>query len=300
MKKMKDVKQPVVNAYRDKLLFKLYKYLKKKGKKFVNDNYYEIQTFTKLLLNNELLQFVLQKGTTYNYNPKNVESPKPIENYDLIQERIIKYLAQNKEVIPISHRDYILFFIIHNGDIVATFDYYFSRLKRDRIESSTTEKEIYDYPDQKIQIQIERSSVLRPQTLVFRIYKNTSLNNLSKLLNRKDVIGVIKSLRQLPSFINYPYGKQGKVDYYQKIITYLASVEKNKAKAKNAPIKQKVRKDINKAADFDSELLPDTDEQIAAKALDNEKYYKLDNVKKGANRIRAIRKRLVGSFNSSK
>jgi len=69
---MKDKDEKVINDYRECLCLKLFTHLKRQGKTFVNENYYDIQTFIKLFLNNDFLKFLLQLGTTYNHDPKTI------------------------------------------------------------------------------------------------------------------------------------------------------------------------------------------------------------------------------------
>jgi len=50
------------------------------------------------------------------------------------------------------------------------------------------------------------------------------------------------------------------------------------------------------AIDYENEPLPDTDEQIAAKALGENKYYELKHLQAGVNILRQRRKRLKDKF----
>jgi hypothetical protein len=271
-------KYQTVQSYRDNLSLRLFKYLKKKGRKCVNENYYEIKTFIDIFLGKELLELILKQ------QKPNIAS--------------INLHAVYQLDIPTSLKKYLFYFINNNGDIERTFDYY-HKSKSTPIISSDSFFPVTGYPESKIEIETERNIRHEPRTIILRMFKNTSLNNLSELLNKKEVVETIKHIQSLPTVVNYPYKKQGKVDFYQKIVSYIVDNDKKQAKKENIITRKKVKRGLFDITDTKAGLLPDTDEQIAAKALGNDKYYKLKNVKKGSNLVRVRRKRLADSLKSS-
>lgn len=294
---MNDKDERIIEKYGNKLRLELFRYLYEQGEGFVNQNYYDIQTFIKLLLNDEFFWFVLQLGTTYNFNPRTKLPVKIRKDISSIGFRTIQKYSP-KMRIPQNFRLFLSYFVNSNTDIVDTFKYFLSKRSNEINNAPSLEQIIIDSRTYKTQLIVEKDIAHEPKGLILKIFGNTKTNNLVKFLNLKETTRTIKSIQSLNKLPYYPHGKLGKVGYYQKIKEYLSEKGKKQAKIKNRAVRKKVGDNNSQVANYEYELLPDTDEQIAAKALGDNKYYKRKYSKSGANLLRQRRKRLKDKLKS--
>lgn len=244
----------------DLLSAKLAKYLVKKGKKYVNDNYYLTETFTNTLLNYNLHTFLKDKSET------NLDSA-------------IREYAYNAN-LPNSLRQVLSYFIKNDFDIVGAFERY---VKQPNEPTGQFDKVLLSDQENKVELTREYNSKYENEYLTIRLYKNTSISGIDKFLSKHG--NVIR--KWLPTLKQtYPHSKGGKIDYFQKLKQVIADYEKNKAKITNKALDK--NQDTFRA---DKDIKPDKDTEIAGLVLGGA-FYETENAKKGARILRYRRNRL--------
>lgn len=238
----------------DGLYAKLAMHLLRLGKKYVNDNYYLIESFVNTLLDYNFHLFLKEKSHI------NIDAA--------IREWVYK------AGLPNNMRMIISYFVKNSLDIVGAFDRYLTQLSS---PIGQFDKVLVSDPQTKVELAREYNSRYESEYLTIRVYKNTSVSGLAVFLEKhgrviKDWLPKIKQ--------TYPHSKKGKVDYFQKLKQIVADYEKVQAKISNLSLKEN-----------SSDYKPDKDTEIAGLVL-GEDYYKIRNTNKGANILRSRRTRL--------
>lgn len=238
----------------DELYAKLATRLLNQGKKYVNDNYYLIESFVNTLLNYDFHLFLKEKSHI------NIDSA--------IREWVYK------AGLPNNMRMIISYFVNSDFDIVGAYERYLTQLNS---PTGQFDKVLLSDPQTKVELAREYNSKYENEYLTIRVYNNTSVSGLAVFLDKhgqiiKDWLPKIKQ--------SYPHSKKGKVDYFQKLKQIATDSEKVQAKTTNHSLKED-----------SSDFKPDKDTEIAGLVLGDD-YYKVKNTNKGAGILRSRRNRL--------
>lgn len=244
MKMDKDIKQKI-----DTLHTSLAKYLIKQGNKYVNDNYYLIESFINTLLSYDFHVFLKDKSNI------------------TIDSAIREWIYQAS--LPNSLKLAVSYFVKSNFDIVGAYQRY---VNQSNAPIDQFDKLILSDQETKVELAREYNSKYENEYLSIRAYNNTSISGLTVFIEKhsKIINDWLPKVKQ-----SFPHSKKGKVDYFQKLKQIVADSEKAKAKTTNLVLKKD-----------SSYFKPDKDTEIAGTIL-GEKFYEVSNADKGANILRS-------------